>query len=340
MGALKEADLVVEQMNSAVDFLSHYGVKGMKWGKRNGEVPANATRAQRKAANKESKLAYKDWKKEVGGEKVANEIYQEATKSFGPAIKVINNDPAFKGKDMTKTPRLARQYDQVISQTFNDHLAAASINRTMTNTGRAMLYQFDRNVGMMRATEVQAVFEHADDAEYPEFVAEMDELGQIISLKRADEDPFLEQMDAAADFLSHYGVKGMKWGKRKSGAVKEAPSEDAARVGNIHGRVKTQKTTRMLSNKELQDAITRMNLEQQYSRMTGGLDKTKRQKASAFLSEMVQTIVKGTVKEAANSQVKDAIEKKTKTGKHDPLAIAKRDTELAKLRTQQNGGQS
>ena len=123
--------------------LEHYGVVGMKWGVHNGEVRAGASRRERKAAKKESKLAYKAWKKEVGGEKVANEIFQTATKGFNNDIKAINNDPAFKGKDLTSNPQLRRQYDRVISEQFITRLDYASIQSTMNNTGRALIYQFD-----------------------------------------------------------------------------------------------------------------------------------------------------------------------------------------------------
>lgn len=302
---------------STEDFLSHYGVRGMKWGVHNGTVRDGASRSERKAAKKASKLAYKAWKKEVGGEKVANEIFQEALKTSKPAINRINNSSTFKGKDLTKDYALAREYDRKISETFNDHMATASLTRTTTNTGRAMLYQFDRSLGMMRATEVQAVFEHADDEAYPDFVAEMDDLGQIVSIRRADEDEFLEQMENAADFLEHYGVKGMKWGHRKSGGVQPAKkgrltedlSEEAERLSGVHVRTKTQKSTKMLSNKELQDAIKRMQLEQQYSQLSGGIDKTARQKASAFISGMVMTSGKQGSQQMANDQAKKQFQK-------------------------------
>lgn len=119
-----------------------------------------------------------------------------------------------------------------------------------------------------------------------------------------EEDTFVAQSDAAVDFLSHYGVKGMKWGRRKSGSVREAPSEDAERVGGIHSRVKQQKSTKPLSNKELQDAIKRMQLEQQYSQLSGGLDKTRRQKASQFISEMVTGAGKNGIQQIANEESK------------------------------------
>ena len=101
--------------------------------------------------------------------------------------------------------------------------------------------------------------------------------------------------------LSHYGVKGMKWGVRK----RDRGSNGPVKVRTSHkpgGRVKTKggenqkaspdavraavarqkarkSTTDSLSNKELQDLVTRMNLEQQYAR----LDPKKENLGLAFL---------------------------------------------------------
>lgn len=86
--------------------------------------------------------------------------------------------------------------------------------------------------------------------------------------------------------LTHHGVKGMHWGVRKEGtgtpsahkaetgtatAVKRprAPSvsADAKQVDRLHQRVEKGGTD-TLSNRELQTAISRMNLQQQYERLT------------------------------------------------------------------------
>lgn len=81
------------------------------------------------------------------------------------------------------------------------------------------------------------------------------------------------------EYLAHYGVVGMKWGKK--GAASKSPTNeisikatpqkpahaDAVKTLEIKATARTS-GTKALSNAELQTAITRMNLEQQYSRLS------------------------------------------------------------------------
>jgi hypothetical protein len=90
-------------------------------------------------------------------------------------------------------------------------------------------------------------------------------------------------LDATDTFLRHYGIAGMRWGKRKSKSpsynksvktfggdrahknLNVSPkSVDAMKVHNYQARVKNAGTD-ALSTKELQSLVTRMNLEKQYS---------------------------------------------------------------------------
>jgi hypothetical protein len=98
--------------------------------------------------------------------------------------------------------------------------------------------------------------------------------------------------------LQHYGVKGMKWGVRRRRPV--APSHgDANRSKRIVGRARENRTTDVLSNKDLQTAITRMNLEQQYNRLR---PKSTSEKAKAWVAETLL----GIGKEQASRVARDA----------------------------------
>lgn len=63
------------------------------------------------------------------------------------------------------------------------------------------------------------------------------------------------------DFLAHYGVKGMKWGRRKSEPVKGS-------VDYQRSRKALKKKPEQLSNKQLKDLNARLQLEKSYSDLT------------------------------------------------------------------------
>lgn len=94
--------------------------------------------------------------------------------------------------------------------------------------------------------------------------------------------------DNVDDILEHFGIKGMHWGVRRSqdsggGGGGKAPrgksvSVDAARVQKAQKKLKTRGLS-SLSNQELKALNERMNLEQNYSKLTSGsrnVDKMKK----------------------------------------------------------------
>ena len=94
-------------------------------------------------------------------------------------------------------------------------------------------------------------------------------------------------MDPVEDFLQHFGVKGMKWGVRRrrgaDGLVEK--STDVKNAEAARAKVGRKGDTKALSNKELQDLVTRMNLEQQFSNLNA---KTKKNNpAVKFVANML-----------------------------------------------------
>lgn len=70
--------------------------------------------------------------------------------------------------------------------------------------------------------------------------------------------------------LAHHGTKGMKWGIRgkRSSTPSHPASEDHTTV-QAHQTKAKEGGVKSLSNKELQDIITRKNLEKQHSELAG-----------------------------------------------------------------------
>lgn len=131
-----------------------------------------------------------------------------------------------------------------------------------------------------------------DDREYPGFTyVRFDRIalwtgdysGPTFQLKHKDYDMEVAMSQtvrgraAVEGVLVHYGVKGMKWGVHKadpSGGGSSAParaprsSEDHREAGKANAKAAGAGGLHVLSNKELQTAITRMNLENQYHNLT------------------------------------------------------------------------
>lgn len=113
---------------------------------------------------------------------------------------------------------------------------------------------------------------HSEDPESDEI-----ELALAQTFPEWEEETMEHSDDSLA--LMHYGVKGMKWGVRKaaSDAVSKTKARSAEKKANRsypnssdHERTSSLNRraadggVNKLSNKELQDAVKRMNLEQQY----------------------------------------------------------------------------
>lgn len=77
----------------------------------------------------------------------------------------------------------------------------------------------------------------------------------------------------AETILLHYGVLGMKWGRRK-GSVKESLAKHKEFRGEVKvqkkinkERVKDYQTRHKLSDQQLRDRVNRMQLESNYERL-------------------------------------------------------------------------
>lgn len=112
--------------------------------------------------------------------------------------------------------------------------------------------------------------------------------------------------DNAVDFLEHYGIKGMRWGKRKASVEvsKIEPAAPPAKASADASAVKTYKDrvasggVDALSTKELQQLVNRQNLEQQYAK----LNPEPISAGQKFMTETLPTVlaVAKTGKEAYN----------------------------------------
>lgn len=91
------------------------------------------------------------------------------------------------------------------------------------------------------------------------------------------------------DFLQHYGVLGMKWGKRKarSNVSSNKKPKNTKNTTKPKPKPKPEPPQRRLSDAELRAAVNRMRLEREYA------DLTYRASSRAKVESVVRTI--GTV---------------------------------------------
>jgi hypothetical protein len=73
-------------------------------------------------------------------------------------------------------------------------------------------------------------------------------------------------------------------------------------------RAKKQKTTSIFSNAELEDAIKRMRLEQEFSRLSNGIDKTRMQKAREFTRKLLVDTGKQNISQTFQSESKRLVD--------------------------------
>lgn len=109
------------------------------------------------------------------------------------------------------------------------------------------------------------------------------------------------------DVLAHFGVKGMKWGVHRKSRV--PASSDAQKSLDIRKKAKQGKV-RSLTNAELQTAINRMNLEQQFKRLAVN----ERPPIQRWVASTLLEVGKREVQTAIAKKVATTVAKKVATG--------------------------
>jgi len=122
--------------------------------------------------------------------------------------------------------------------------------------------------------------------------------------KHAEE---VNRMTDVEGILAHFGIKGMKWGVHRKAKI--PASHDAQVALDIRAKAKQGKA-RALTNAELQTAINRMNLEQQFKR----LSVNERPPVQRWVASTLLEIGKREVQGAIAKKVATTVAKKVATG--------------------------
>lgn len=268
------------------DVLSHHGIRGMRWGVRKAENLGKPSRAERKAVKAENKSAKRNehhqkiqdvkWWAGISNKKQYAKVYNAAAdrvNAKGGLIEQINAKYSKypKGaltKDATLREKYYNEYFTGFQKVLNEESAKAFPTSPSGKYRATMLMQdngFPRIV--MEPTEVTHSIE--DGKLFIDF--EFDEDGFITQAIFPPMDEMMQSAlgeEAVQDILEHHGIKGMKWGVRKSESVASA----RAKLANM-------------SDDELRKAIDRMRMEQQYSELSQGGPKKKVVDGHAFVKK-------------------------------------------------------
>lgn len=116
------------------------------------------------------------------------------------------------------------------------------------------------------------------------------------------------------EVLAHHGIKGMKWGVRrdrgKAAVAKSAPTLSEHASEDFKAAIAARsKPASHLSNKEMQDLINRMNLEQQYTRLlstpppaVAKAPPTRKQKTAKFVTNLLVDVGKEQLTRVARAE--------------------------------------
>lgn len=303
------------------NILRHYGVKGMRWGFRNNP--------QRKAAKAEKKQAKADKKFDKPSMETHNKIYNDSTAGFNKKLEGINNKPEYAaaakaGTLLNPNHPTTQKYHDEIDVTFKNELRA-SANRVTNKAGTrrykveiVQLSQDPHDWGWTLGTEA---VQHAMIT--TKIMAVRDKNGLVVGTKI---DSMTQAEDFVSNYLEHYGVKGMKWGTRK-----DAPAPGTVRVTEKKKKLKAEggkgfethpdavkaatskqkmkkSGAKTLSNNELRELATRLNLEKQVRELSVADKQANQNPAARFVKGLLKNSGKQEAQKASNSLASKGVE--------------------------------
>ena len=308
------------------EFLAHFGVKGMKWGVRN-DRGHEGERAKTKDIAKADKKYEKSFSGMSGYIKIHNAMAEEMNSRLG-ALNDKHPNVSLFDKPLTDPANKAylKDYEELVAKSAEK--AMENFGTNASGTGRVKVSKVGEGLDTFWEASWEDI-KHADGPPNMKIIPTFKN-GRIVSVKVKGLE--LKQSDEKLGaFLEHYGVKGMRWGRRKNngeavqvevgtrpgskavarGGENYRPSEDAKRAAAAK-QVAKKSTTDALSTPELQELVTRMNLEQQYSKLTTNqtspgkkfigdlLGNAGKQQAQKIVNEQVGRLATEAVKRAAS----------------------------------------
>lgn len=351
------ADTIAQSEEFLEDFLEHYGVRGMKWGVRkvreggaavNRKIPKGLKRVAKDIyfETEMSKDAHRDHVARQAATKWSNEDLPRLKKDYeGTKAATV------KGRLKNPLDPKTIEYRSRSRAAFRDRLNEEIANLP-TNASGTRRYEIEDNgatnanyfwtikaVDVKRSSGLDRV-EHADTDKPIELIdfrvrPLFDDDGFITGFyqipNEAAHSGLSEEVVAlGAEFIEHYGVKGMRWGFRRGQPTAVAPqatsnvphgtkrktkieakggenhpaSEDALKVAQAKAKL-AKSGTAALTNQELREVADRMRLEEQVTQMTRG-------SGSKFVRKILSNQGNQAANQAVRNQIDDRLFKKNK----------------------------
>lgn len=287
------------------DELVHFGVKGMRWGVRNASKPVSPKMSKKRDSRGD--LMTKDdakWSKKANNIRKGIEAYnQTADVMNSTVIPRINSKPEYRDVNLNKNPKLMAKYNKEYSDIFD-----AEFNKALTRVYGTSPSGKYKVIGTPNGWIVgfnEDKVKHADETLFT-FEARRDNFGRILEFKLKDDTLIQSEIN---DYLAHHGIKGMRWGIRNDRSSSKAAnaSEDAKRAAAAKEKMKKTGQS-SLSNKEMQDLVTRLNLEKQLSTLTTSQKSKFQKNVDEALNNAMKNSMNQAAKAATGLLIKQAFE--------------------------------
>lgn len=305
------------------DLLSHHGILGMKWGRRSSRS-VGSSRSERRAAKKVAKQDKIFSKKSTSlNTKIAmNNAVAGAMEH--KQLPRINNKAVYKKASADGTLNnpnspITKQYHKEIQSAYVREINNfASGFTNASGTQKVVAKESDSDALGFKLTIVNV--KH-DDSSIMVVKYIKNSKGEIIGFK-VEDDSLTQTSLIVEDILSHHGVLGMKWGRRSSSSGPQSvsvrdrgkkfkatggaghPGHKDAVAPRVSGRIAKKSGVKALSNQQLEEYNKRLNLEQNYKRLSYN-DKNAGQKFVArLLGKTGQTQAEAAANQVAAHQVK------------------------------------
>lgn len=356
-------DALVKELEVPVE---HHGVKGMKWGLRKDRVTSGIKTGAKKFGSFLGKvgavLADSHWQHSTYNDVKHESVHNHVAKVLDTHIERLQRSPKYRGKNLKTDTELRKTYYQDVAkvtdsayrksvkEVYGENFTGTKSAHYVNDARGPRIEVRDTHSGEVHSEsplpsmrEIQknraAALAQSATTDFPDLEIELtlDNNGQIsgvgfvkssdVSLSQSD------ICDLGAEFIEHYGIKGMHWGihtrtstrstpnpvapkatshvpsgsKRKTqlkveGGQNHSAHPDAIRVAEAKAKLKKSGTA-ALSNQELRDVANRVSLENQVKVLTS---KKGQQFVTRQLQNEGQNLARAGVREGVKRGVKKA----------------------------------